>query len=147
MKYVIDIGEPFINADGEVLYRANGFNSLVFDEYGLQHLTKYKDTEAYQHGYKSGKKATQKKARNPYIVRLKANYEQLYKQIYEQNKKQNAPMILKCDEDDETKKKLDTAREKILRLEDELNELRTQKDNSNTYIWNYYDYTTHKEDE
>ena len=42
-KYIIEIEDrPFKNVDGsKKLYRAKGFNTLVFDELGLSKLEKY----------------------------------------------------------------------------------------------------------
>lgn len=40
MKYIIDIeDEPMKGTDGSKVYRAKGFQSLVFDENGLKKLT------------------------------------------------------------------------------------------------------------
>lgn len=40
MKYIIEIEDEPI---GSGLYKAKGFNTLVFDQYGLDHLTPVKD--------------------------------------------------------------------------------------------------------
>ena len=71
MKYIIEIeDEPFVRKSAlhgeEALYRANGFQSLVFDEYGLKKLTplseymsKYKpDREVFHVGDKIREKET-----------------------------------------------------------------------------------------
>ena len=64
-KYIIELEDkPFHNEDGDFLYRAKGFNSLVFDMTGISKLTLYiepdleqaKD-EAYNEGYKAGREA------------------------------------------------------------------------------------------
>ena len=44
-KYIIEFeDEPFVS-NGEKLYRAKGFNSLVFDKYGLEKLTPLREDE------------------------------------------------------------------------------------------------------
>ena len=48
-KFIIEIGEVFkatgtYMACGESLYRVKGFNSLVFDDNGLNRLEKYEPT-------------------------------------------------------------------------------------------------------
>lgn len=52
-KYIIELEEdPFVSMDSaDVLYRAKGFKSLVFDARGLQKLTPYKE-DACKHNYK-----------------------------------------------------------------------------------------------
>ena len=67
MKYVIDIDHiPYLHVDEKDnmsphLYKAKGFNSLVFDQNGLDKLEKYEDADALQiemdaksKGYDSG---------------------------------------------------------------------------------------------
>lgn len=44
-KFVIEIESVFGGKNGEKLYRVKGFNSLVFDDYGLEKLTAYKEPE------------------------------------------------------------------------------------------------------
>ena len=44
-KFVIEIDSVFGGKKGEKLYRVKGFNSLVFDDYGLEKLTAYKEPE------------------------------------------------------------------------------------------------------
>ena len=44
-KFVIEIDSVFGGKNGEKLYRVKGFNSLVFDDYGLEKLTVYKEPE------------------------------------------------------------------------------------------------------
>lgn len=39
MKYIIEIEDEPLTRDGEAVYRAKGFRSLVFDENGLKKLT------------------------------------------------------------------------------------------------------------
>lgn len=39
MKYIIEIEDKPLTRDGEAVYRAKGFRSLVFDENGLKKLT------------------------------------------------------------------------------------------------------------
>lgn len=60
-KYIIEIeDEPFVRLSAlfgeEGLYRAKGFNSLVFDQFGLDKLTPLDKEleEAYQRGYEVG---------------------------------------------------------------------------------------------
>ena len=44
-KYIIEFeDEPFVS-NGEKLYRAKGFNSLVFDKYGLEKLTPLREDD------------------------------------------------------------------------------------------------------
>ena len=61
MKYIIEIeDEPFVRLSAlfgeEGLYRAKGFNSLVFDQFGLDKLTPLDKEleEAYQKGFEAG---------------------------------------------------------------------------------------------
>lgn len=44
-KFVIEIDSVFAGKKGSLLYRVKGFNSLVFDDYGLEKLTAYKEPE------------------------------------------------------------------------------------------------------
>lgn len=44
-KFIIEIDSVFGGKNGEKLYRVKGFNSLVFDDYGLEKLTVYKEPE------------------------------------------------------------------------------------------------------
>lgn len=71
MKYIIEIEEePFtpeqsIPYQGNELYRAKGFNSLVFDKNGLEKLETYISEEAenrrhYRRGYAEGLKQARK---------------------------------------------------------------------------------------
>ena len=61
-KYIIEIEDkPFHKEDGDFLYRAKGFNSLVFDMTGISKLTPYTEPdlervrkEAYENGYENG---------------------------------------------------------------------------------------------
>ena len=60
-KYIIEIeDEPFVRLSAlfgeEGLYRAKGFNSLVFDQFGLDKLTPLDKEleEAYQKGFEAG---------------------------------------------------------------------------------------------
>jgi len=62
-KYIIELeDEPFVNDnpfDDEELWRVKGFNSLVFDQNGLDKLTefdenKYDFDEVYDEAYKNG---------------------------------------------------------------------------------------------
>lgn len=41
MKYIIEIEDEPLTRDGEAVYRAKGFRSLVFDENGLKKLTPF----------------------------------------------------------------------------------------------------------
>ena len=63
-KYIIELeGDAFVNGSGcKNLYRVKGFNSLVFDEHGLEMLTPYTEpdmeqvrTEAYEKGFDDGR--------------------------------------------------------------------------------------------
>ncbi len=47
-KFIIEIGDTFNNTERETLYRIKGFNSLVFDEYGLDKLDKASEVEEEQ---------------------------------------------------------------------------------------------------
>ena len=47
-KFVIEIDSVFVGKKAEKLYRVKGFNSLVFDDYGLEKLTAYKEPERQQ---------------------------------------------------------------------------------------------------
>jgi len=61
-KYIIELeDEPFHKENGDFLYRAKGFNSLVFDMTGIGKLTPYTEPdleqvrkEAYEKGYGTG---------------------------------------------------------------------------------------------
>lgn len=44
-KYIIEIEDTPVTKDGVELWKACGFNSLVFDEEGLKRLTKQPDGE------------------------------------------------------------------------------------------------------
>lgn len=44
-KYIIEIDEEPFTKDGNKLYRASKFASLVFDSYGLSMLEEYKEPE------------------------------------------------------------------------------------------------------
>lgn len=44
-KFVIEIDKVFQDGLGRELYQVKGFNSLVFDDYGLEKLTAYKEPE------------------------------------------------------------------------------------------------------
>ena len=44
-KFVLQIGEVFVGQYGNTLYRMKGFNSLVFDEYGLDKLKETSSAE------------------------------------------------------------------------------------------------------
>ena len=46
-KYIIELDEePYVNETGDIrLYRAKGFNSLVFDEYGIDKLVPYRECD------------------------------------------------------------------------------------------------------
>jgi len=56
-KYIIEIEEePYVRRGENALYRAKGFNSLVFDQFGLDKLTPLDKEleEAYQKGFEVG---------------------------------------------------------------------------------------------
>lgn len=56
-KYIIEIEEePYVRRGENALYRAKGFNSLVFDQFGLDKLTPIDKAldEAYQKGFEVG---------------------------------------------------------------------------------------------
>jgi len=42
-KFIIEIDKMYLDYNGNKLYKVKGFNSLVFDEHGLQKLTAYSD--------------------------------------------------------------------------------------------------------
>lgn len=49
-KYIIELDDGFQDNDGNMLYKAIGTKSLVFDEYGINHiLTPYKDDDLMWH--------------------------------------------------------------------------------------------------
>ena len=50
MKYIIGIEDQPFERDGINLYRASGFNSLVFDAEGLRRLKPYDESEAEMRG-------------------------------------------------------------------------------------------------
>lgn len=52
-KYIIEIEDKPVTKDGVELWKACGFNSLVFDEEGLKRLTEYKEDDD-QHIYNTG---------------------------------------------------------------------------------------------
>ena len=56
MKYIIEINDtPMTTPElGKKLYKAKGFNSLVFDKNGLDKLEKTNETEWYATGYQTG---------------------------------------------------------------------------------------------
>lgn len=54
MKYIIEIENEFKDSYGNKLYKANGFNSLVFDQNGLDKLEKYEAFQTYNKGYQQG---------------------------------------------------------------------------------------------
>ena len=56
MKYIIEIEDtPFTEVTSEtVLYKATNFNSLVFDQNGLDKLEKFDSNEEYDRGYSQG---------------------------------------------------------------------------------------------
>lgn len=43
MKYVLELSDKFMDENGNVLYKAKGFNSLVFDDTGITKLEKFDD--------------------------------------------------------------------------------------------------------
>ena len=59
--YTIEIDSVFCDVSGKKLYRAKGFNSLVFDDTGINKLTKgipqQQAQEIYNDGFSAGKKA------------------------------------------------------------------------------------------
>ena len=57
MKYIIEIEDvPYVKRGKNALYMAKGFNSLVFDQFGLDKLTPLDKEleEAYQNGFEAG---------------------------------------------------------------------------------------------
>ena len=46
-KYIITLGDTFTDVNNNILYRVEGFNSLVFDIYGLDKLEKVYDEPPY----------------------------------------------------------------------------------------------------
>lgn len=50
MQYILEIEDRPFECDGERLYRASGFNSLVFDAEGLRRLKPYEESEAEMRG-------------------------------------------------------------------------------------------------
>lgn len=61
MKYVIEIDNEFKDFHGNKLYKAKGFNSLVFDQNGLDKLEKYEAFQTYNKGYQQGYEDAMKK--------------------------------------------------------------------------------------
>lgn len=69
-KFEIEIDSDFVDWNGNKLYRIKGFNSLVFDENGLNKLQKAKlydvedlakiESESFDRGYKWGIEVTEK---------------------------------------------------------------------------------------
>lgn len=58
-KYIIEIEDAPVTKDGVKLWKACGFNSLVFDEEGLKRLTEHKeedDQRIYNTGFEHGAK-------------------------------------------------------------------------------------------
>lgn len=62
-KFIIEIDKMYLDYNGNKLYKVKGFNSLVFDEAGLQKLTVYSATphnieidskETLDHAYARG---------------------------------------------------------------------------------------------
>lgn len=74
-KYIIELEDkPFHKEDGDFLYRAKGFNSLVFDMTGIGKLTPYTEPdleqvrkEAYENGYGEGYQDGYSKGMNDYL--------------------------------------------------------------------------------
>ncbi len=54
MKYIIEIENEFKDSYGNKLYKAKSFNSLVFDQNGLDKLEKYEAFQTYNKGYQQG---------------------------------------------------------------------------------------------
>lgn len=54
-KYIIELCEkPMKNENGEDIWRAKGFHTLVFDKNGLDKLEEYDGKKAYELGYVAG---------------------------------------------------------------------------------------------
>lgn len=64
-KFVIEIDDIMTGCDSKILYRIKGFNSLVFDDYGLEQIGKLVNgvdsfsrslgrREGYEEGFKDG---------------------------------------------------------------------------------------------
>lgn len=56
-KYIIEIEEVIRRNGAPQIARIKGFNTLVFDKYGLEKLEPYIWEKTYIHGYRDGKKA------------------------------------------------------------------------------------------
>ena len=54
-KYIIELEETAINTDKGDLYRAKGFNTLVFDMNGLSKLERYDRRSIVHEAYERGK--------------------------------------------------------------------------------------------
>ena len=61
-KFVIEVGEIIPDKNGKPLYRIKGFNALVFDDVGINRLTRptpiytYDDIrKAWENGYDAGR--------------------------------------------------------------------------------------------
>ena len=54
-KYIIELCEkPMKNESGNDIWRVKGFNTLVFDQNGLDKLEEYKEPEKEMHKFKVG---------------------------------------------------------------------------------------------
>ena len=61
-KFVIEVGEIILDKNGKLLYKIKGFNTLVFDDVGINRLTRptpiytYDDIrKARDNGYNAGR--------------------------------------------------------------------------------------------
>lgn len=92
-KFVIEIervSPPVdINREKDALYRVKGFNTLVFDDYGLDKLQKYEDSE-YAEGVKEGL--------NSFDCEVKKAYDKGLQDAWELAKKINDMSISKMQE-------------------------------------------------
>lgn len=74
-KFVIEIDDIVTGCDSKVLYRIKGFNSLVFDDYGLEQIGKLVDgvdsfsrslgrREGYKEGFEDGVEKERKRVQS-----------------------------------------------------------------------------------
>ena len=87
MKYVIEINDHAMNDScTPALYRAKGFKTLVFDEYGLSKLTPFDEIhkKAWNEGYQVGTLCSEQKS-----------YDNGYKHGYDEGKEAMKEIVMK----------------------------------------------------
>lgn len=69
MKYIIEIeDEPFTKDGNAELFRVKGFNSLVFDRFGIEKLTPYEEKESEQGDFRVGDEVVDADGREAYVL-------------------------------------------------------------------------------